>query len=155
VPWPFDLIGGTVRSVLGVPEHAEAEMARATPLRETAALEAKLDEAVTAVDEAAASLERHIEVLAALSDSLPPLTESVTQLTEQLRRVMEMTAPLAAAEHEVSRLDRLLRRRGAPAAPGQESGTPGPAAPGQKSETPGPGAPGPATQVAVPEPPSS
>jgi hypothetical protein len=126
VPWPFDLIGGTVRSVLGAPEHAEADMARAAPLLETAGLEAKLDDAVAAVREAGASLERHVEVLAALSDSLPPLTESVTQLTEQLRRVMEVTAPLAAAEHELSRLDRLLRRRGTPAAPGPETELPAP-----------------------------
>ena len=68
-------------------------------------------------------------MLAALSDSLPPLTESVTRLTEQLGHVMDVTAPLAAAEREASRLDRLLRRRGAPAAAGPETELPAPQPP--------------------------
>jgi hypothetical protein len=109
VPWPFDQIGGAVRSVLGVSERAEQDVA--STLRDPRQLEAKVDEAVAAIRGAAESLERHAEVLGALSDSLPALTQSVTRLTDQLGRVMEVTAPLAVAEREASRLDRLLRRR--------------------------------------------
>ena len=74
-------------------------------------LEAKLDEAVAAIHRASESLERHVEVLGALSESLPPLTASVTRLTDELGHAMAVTAPIAAAEREASRLDRLLRRR--------------------------------------------
>jgi hypothetical protein len=127
-PWPLDALGSTVRSMLGTSERVEADVA--APLREPGELEAKLDRAVVAVERACESLERHAEVLGTLSDSLPPLTESlpplteslppltesVTRLTEQLGRLMEVTAPFAAAEREVSRLDRLLRRRAQPPA---------------------------------------
>jgi len=135
VPWPFELIGGALRSVLGVSERAEVEVVRVTPLRETQELEAKLDETVAAMQRACESLERHADSIGALSDSLPALTESVTRLTEELSGVMRMTAPLAAAERDVSRFDRLLRRRPlAPAAP-----APGPAPPiAAASEAPSP-----------------
>jgi hypothetical protein len=135
VPWPFELIGGALRSVLGVSERAEVEVVRVTPLRETQQLEAKLDETVAAMQRACESLERHADSIGALSDSLPALTESVTRLTEELSGVMRMTAPLAAAERDVSRFDRLLRRRPpAPAAP-----APGPAPPiAAASEAPSP-----------------
>lgn len=115
MPWPFDQIGGTVRSVLGVSERAEQDVA--ATVRNPRELETKLGEAVAAVGRATESLERHAEVLGALSDSLPALTASVTRLTDQLSHVMEVTAPLAAAEREASRLDRLLRRRPPPAPP--------------------------------------
>ena len=118
-PWPLDAIGSTVRSVLGASERVESDAVRAAPLGDARELAAKLDQAVASVERACESLERHAEVLGVLSerlppltDSLPPLTESVTRLTDQLGRVMEVTAPLAAAEREASRLDRLLRRRG-------------------------------------------
>jgi hypothetical protein len=135
VPWPFDLIGGTVRSALGAFERGETEVASVT--RDPHELEAKLDEAVAAFERAAESLERHAEVVGALSDSLPALTESVTRLTDQLGRVMEVTAPLEVAEREASRLDRLLRRRGAAAA----SGPGAPAGSGTETEPPRPAAP--------------
>lgn len=120
-PWPLDAIGSAVRSVLGVSERAEADVMGGSPVGDVRGLDARLDEAVSSVERACQSLERHTEVLGALSDSLPALTESVTRLTEELGRVMEVTAPLAAAEREASRLDRLLRRRptaaAAPAGP--------------------------------------
>jgi 2-keto-4-pentenoate hydratase len=119
VPWPFDQIGGTVRSVLGVSERAESDVA--STLRDPGVIEAKLDQTVAAVYRATEALERHVEVLGALSDSLPALTESVTRLTDELGRVMEVTAPLAVAEREASRLDRILRRRPpAPAPPTEQ-----------------------------------
>ncbi len=110
-PWPIELVGVTVRSVLGAPDRAEAEVAHAEALFEPGELEAKLDDALAAIRRASESLERHAEVLGTLTDSLPALTDSVTRLSEQLGRVMEVTAPLALAEREASRLDRILRRR--------------------------------------------
>jgi hypothetical protein len=142
VPWPFDLIGGAVRSVLGVSERAESDVVRATPLRETHQLEAKLDETVAAVQRACESIERHADSIGALSDSLPALTESVTRLTEELSGVMRMTAPLEAAEREVSRFDRLLRRHPPPAAPP----APGPEPPAEAApEAPSADSPHPAS----------
>jgi len=111
VPWPFDLIGGTVRYVLGAPARAESEVEDAEAVLEPRELEAKLDEVLVVIRGASASLERHVEVLGTLSDSLPALTESVTRLTDQLDRVMKVTEPFDVAEREASRLDRILRRR--------------------------------------------
>ncbi len=110
-PWPFELIGVTVRSVLGASDRAETEVTHAEAVFEPHELEAKLDDALAAIRRASESLEAHAEVLGTLSDSLPALTESVTRLTDQLGHVMQVTAPLAAAEREASRLDRILRRR--------------------------------------------
>jgi ABC-type transporter Mla subunit MlaD len=128
LPSPF----GVVRAVLGASEHAEQDVAHAMPLHETQALEEKLEDALAAIRRAAeamerhaetmdrhcgslerqaASLERHAEVLGSLSDALPALTDSVTHLTDELGRLMSVTAPLAAAEHEAGRLEGLFRRR--------------------------------------------
>ena len=111
MPWPLDLIGVTVRSVLGSSERAESEVESAEALFVPHELELKLDEALAEIRRASDSIDRHVEVLGTLSDSLPALTESVTHLTEQLGHVMAVTAPLAAAEREASRLERILRRR--------------------------------------------
>jgi chromosome segregation ATPase len=124
VPWPFDQIEGAVRSALGISQRAEAEVAEANPLRETQELEDKLDETVAAVHRACESIERHADSIGALSDSLPALTESVSRLTDELTRLLRVTAPLAAAEREASRLDRLLHRHpqqppAPPPAPGE------------------------------------
>lgn len=143
VPWPFDLIGGTVRSVLGESERAESDLA--APIRDPRELEAKLDEAVTAIHRASESLEAHVEVLGTLSDSLPGLTDSVTRLSEQLAHMMRVTEPLAVAERDVTRLDRLLRRR---------AQAPGPAGPPGPPEPPEPAAE-PPEPAAKPEPPAS
>jgi ABC-type transporter Mla subunit MlaD len=126
VPWPLDQIEGAVRSVLGMSERAEADAERANPLRETQELEDKLDETVAAVHRVCESIERHADSIGALSESLPALTESVTRLTDELSTLLRVTAPLAAAEREASRLDRLLHRHPpapAPAAPQPEPPT--------------------------------
>jgi hypothetical protein len=115
-PWPIELIGVTVRSVLGASGRAEEEVTHAEALFAPHELEAKLDEALAAIRQAGESLERHAQVLGTLSDTLPALTESVTRLSEQLGHVMQVTAPLAVAEREASRLDRILRRRAQPPA---------------------------------------
>lgn len=136
LPSPFDLIGGTLRLVLGASERAEADVARAVPLHEPHELEAKLEEAVAAAHRAAEALERHVAVLGTLSESLPALTTSVTSLTEQLGHLMKVTAPLAVAEREASRLDRLLRRRGEGASAASAPAVQAPAAADDEQQPP-------------------
>jgi phage shock protein A len=109
----LDFVTGPLRSLLGVAEATEAGIERHAP---TAQLEARLDDAVAAVHRAADSMERHVAVVESLADSLP-LTQSVTRLTDQLTELMKITAPVAAAEREVSRIERLFGRRGARAVP--------------------------------------
>jgi ABC-type transporter Mla subunit MlaD len=106
---PFALITRPLRALLGEAEH---DVVTHSPLGETRNLEARLEEAVAAAHRAAESLERHVEVIDALAGSLPPLTESVTRLTDQLNQVLKITAPLAAAERDVSQLEGLLHRHG-------------------------------------------
>ena len=75
------------------------------------------------VERSAESLERQILVLGALAEALPPLTESVTRLTNQLGSLLEVTAPLAAAEHGVSRMERLFGHHpGEQPDPGEQPG---------------------------------
>jgi hypothetical protein len=104
----FDFVTSAIRSALGA---AEQEVVRHSPLRETEALNDQLREAVGAVHRAADSLERHVEVVESLAVSLTPLTESVTRLTEQIGALLTITAPMAAAERDVSRLPRMFGRR--------------------------------------------
>jgi hypothetical protein len=113
---PLDFLTAPLRSLLGVAERAETEVARRSPLNETRELEQKLGEAVAAVHHAADSLERHIAVLETLADSLPPLTQSVTRLTDQLSPLLKIAAPLGEAEREVSRVEHLFGRRRRPTA---------------------------------------
>ena len=96
-PSPLDLLAAPLRSLLGIAEHAEDDVAEHSPLGETRDLERKLDDAVSAVHRAADSIERHVAVLETLASSLPPLTQSVTQLTDQLGELLRLTAPLQAA----------------------------------------------------------
>jgi hypothetical protein len=140
----FDLLTGPLRSLFGAAERAEADVERHAPTAEAARIEAKLEEAVAAMHRAADSVERHVAVVEALADSLPPLTESVTHLTNQLQDVIRITAPLAATERELSRMERLFGRRRRPPAP-SPSGLEAPAtdAPGPVPRDPEPAAPDP------------
>jgi hypothetical protein len=110
---PLDLLTRPLRSLLGGAEQVESDVVRHSPLAETRELEVKLAESVAALHRAADSMERHVAVVETLASSLPPLTESVTRLTDQLGELLSLTAPLAAAEREVSRIERLFggRRR--------------------------------------------
>lgn len=104
----LDSLTGAIRSAIGA---AEQEGAQHSPLHETEALRSELRDAVTATHRAADSLERHVEVVETLADSLTPLTESVTRLTDQIGELLKITAPMAAAEREVSRVEGFFGRR--------------------------------------------
>jgi hypothetical protein len=128
---PLDLLTGPLRSLLGSVGRAENEVAEHSPLGETRELEAQLREAVAAVHRAAESLEAHVEAVEALGTALPPLTESVTRLTDQIAVLLTITAPLAEAERDVSRIEHLFGRRhgaesAAPAPPAGETEPKGP-----------------------------
>lgn len=130
---PLDLFTGPLRSLLGVAERAEEDVQQHVP---ASSLEARLEEAVAAVHRTAESLERHamaVEslerhavVVESLADSLPPLTESVTELTGHLDRLMKFAAPVAAAERELSRMERLFGRKRQVPAVGPPEGDAGP-----------------------------
>lgn len=107
----LDPLAGPVRALLGSAGRAEHEVAEHSPLGETRELEAQLRAAVAAVHRAAESLEAHVEVVEALGTALPALTESVTRLTDQIAVLLTVTAPLAQAERDVSRIEHLFRRR--------------------------------------------
>jgi hypothetical protein len=101
----FEFLARPLRSVLGI-----AERQVAAPLEET---ERKIVEAAGAIQRATESIERHVEVVEGLATSVGPLTESVNRLTETMANLVTILGPLAAAEHEVQRAERLfgLRRR--------------------------------------------
>ena len=115
-----------LRSILGTAEH---EVLEHTPMAETRDIEARLLEAVTAVHRATDSIERHVEVIETLAQSLPPLTESVTRLTNQLGELLTLTAPLAAAERDVSRVTHLFGRHHHEEAAPEPEGPPAPPTP--------------------------
>jgi hypothetical protein len=75
------------------------------PLEET---ERETLDAVHAIDHATESIEHHVAVIETLATSVGPLTESVDRLTETMRDLVQMLAPIAAAEHEVQRGERFL-----------------------------------------------
>jgi hypothetical protein len=107
---PLDLLTRPLRSLLGEAEQTEKEVARHSPIGETRELEAKLEAAVHAIHRGTDALESQVQILDALAQSLPPLTEAVTRLTIQIDELLQVTAPLATAERDVSRLEHLLGR---------------------------------------------
>ena len=115
---------GMLRSALGVAEHEGTEALAHSPLHMTAEAEQDLDRLAHALHSAAESADRQVEVIDGLAQSLPALTAHVTQLTvqvdamnehaagltRQLEDLSTLLAPLADAEQEVSRIERLFRR---------------------------------------------
>jgi hypothetical protein len=110
----FDLVTGPLRWALGASRQAETEVIRHSPMVETQALERELHDAIAAMHRACDSLERHVTVVEGLTDFLPALTESVTRLTDQLGALLTVTAPVAATERELSRIEQIFGRRRRP-----------------------------------------
>lgn len=113
---------GLLRSALGVAEHEEAEVLAHSP---AARAEERLDRLGHALEGAAESADRQVELLDGVARALPTLTEQVTALTaqvnamnqhavslnRQLEELVTLLAPLADAERDLSRFERLFRRR--------------------------------------------
>ncbi|MDQ6834899.1 MAG: hypothetical protein M3016_01805 [Actinomycetota bacterium] len=94
-----------IRYVIGVTERDVVES-----LRETRDIEANMLGAVNAIEGAAASIERHIEVIETLATSVDPLRASVDRLTDTMQELVAMMAPLGNAEHEMQRAGRFFGR---------------------------------------------
>jgi ABC-type transporter Mla subunit MlaD len=110
------LLAGPVRSLL-----------RGSPLHEADEVEQELHDAVEAIHRAAESMERHVEVVDSLASSVPALTDSVNALVNELNGLLGVLAPLAAAEREVTRVERLFgRRRAQPAVAAEAPADPEP-----------------------------
>jgi hypothetical protein len=126
----MSLLDPFVRSLRAFLGDAEREVMEHTPLAETRDIEANMLEAVQAVHRATDSIERHVEVIETLAQSLPPLTESVTVLSTQISELLRLTAPIASAEREVSRIEHLFsRHRHQPGPDGEAESGPGTDAP--------------------------
>lgn len=100
-----------LRSALGVVEHEVV-----TPVGRT---ERDIADAVNAVHRAADSIEHHVEVVEGLAMSVGPLTESVNSLTETMAELVKLLSPMAAAERDAERVERVFgfRRRRRPVTP--------------------------------------
>lgn len=114
----MDLIGAALSPIRAVLGAAEREAEDVLPVREIEEIQQRVLEGVQAVRSATESIESHVEVLETLATSLPPLTEAVTQLSVQLGEILQVIAPIAAAErgvatlgHDVEKAERFLFRR--------------------------------------------
>lgn len=94
-----------LRSALGLAEHEVV-----SPLEGS---ERELLAAVDAIHRATVTIERHVEVVEGLATAVGPLTDSVNRLTTTMADLVMLLAPMAAAEHDLERAERLfgLRRR--------------------------------------------
>ena len=115
---------GLLRSALGVAEHEEMQAAAHSPLHSTIAAEEEVERLVGALCSAAESADRQVEVLDGVARSLPALTDKVTALTaqvtamneqsvdlnRQLGELVKLLGPMAHAERDASRIERLFRR---------------------------------------------
>jgi hypothetical protein len=107
----FGFVRGALRSALGVEHAVQTDVERHSPVEESHRIEEKLHEAVDALHRTADVMDRHVAILETLATSLPPLTQSVTKLTDQIGQLLDLGAPLQAAERDISRLGGLFRRR--------------------------------------------
>jgi hypothetical protein len=148
----LDSVRGVVRSAIGAAEHAEHDVQTDVEAHSPERVEAKLDELIEVLHRTCESAERHVEVVEGLADSLTPLADAVSRLTDQINVLLQVTAPLAAVERDVSRvrdvarvggLVHRLRSRyplqpaGAPAARPTGARPPGAPPPAAPSERPG------------------
>jgi hypothetical protein len=109
-----------------------SEAAQHSPLGEVRLLQSKVGEATAAMHRAADSMERHVLVVESLATSVPALTESVNRLVGELNGLLGVLAPLAAAEHEITRARHLFgHHQRSETAVSPEVGAPGGQAPGE------------------------
>ncbi len=111
----LDFVTRPIRAVLGGTERDVA-----ATLHETRDIEAGMLGAVDAIENATASIERHVEVIETLATSVDPLRASVDRLTDTMQELVAMMAPMAAAEHEMQRVGRFFGRHRHEEHPGDE-----------------------------------
>jgi hypothetical protein len=104
------VINGTLaelRKLLGV---VEEETEDVLPVKDIEEIQTHVLSSVDAIRDATDQIEAHAATLEKLIDTLPALTASVQEMTKQLGLVAEVLAPVAGAEREMSRLGHLLSR---------------------------------------------
>ena len=101
----LEFITRPIRSVLGVSEREVVES-----VHEARDIEAKMLDAVQAIENATASIEHHVEVIERLATSVDPLRASVDRLTDTMQELVAMMAPMGEAEHEAHRIGRVFSR---------------------------------------------
>jgi hypothetical protein len=102
----LDFVTRPIRWALGVGEHDVVGA-----VQETRDIEANMLDGVRAIENATASIERHVEVIESLATSVDPLRQSVDRLTETVQELVSVLAPVAAAERDVERVGKLFGRR--------------------------------------------
>lgn len=116
---------GLLRSGLGIAQHEGTDAAVHSPLRTAVTLEEKFDHLTHALQHAAETADRQVQVGGAVARSVPALTEQVTALgaqvsalndraeglNRQLDELVKLLAPVADAERDVTRVGRIFRRR--------------------------------------------
>jgi hypothetical protein len=105
----LEFVTRPIRAVLGLTEHDVVES-----LHEARDIEANMLDAVHAIENATASIERHVEVIETLATSVDPLRASVDRLTDTMQELVAMLAPMGAAEHEMQRVATVVQLRSAP-----------------------------------------
>ena len=101
----IDAATAPLRYVMGSAEHGVA-----ADVRDLEHLQMHVVSAVEALKDATEQIEAHVEVIESLATSLVPLTEAVVALTAQMAVITEVLAPLAGAEHEVTKVGSLFTR---------------------------------------------
>lgn len=114
----LEFVTRPIRAVLGVTERDVV-----ATVRETRDIEADTLGAVGAIENATASIERHVEVIETLATSVDPLRASVDRLTDTMQELVAVLAPMAAAEHEIQRAGRFFGRHRHHEQPAQEGQT--------------------------------
>lgn len=92
-----------ISSILGVGRPDIVESAR-----ESRDFEANMLDAVHSIENATASMERHVEVIETFATSVDPLRAAVDRLTDTTQELVAMLTRTASAEHEVQRNGRLV-----------------------------------------------
>ena len=101
----LDFVTRTVRSMFGFTERDIVDT-----VHETRDLEENMLGAVEAIENATASIERHVEVIETLATSVDPLRASVDRLTDTMQDLVALLAPMGDAEHEIQRVGRFFGR---------------------------------------------
>jgi hypothetical protein len=98
----FDFLLRPLRSAVRGAEHDMT-----APVEET---QHEIIDAVSAIEHATGSIERHVEVVEVLATSVGPLTQSVDQLNATLKELVAMLAPMAKVESEAAYVERDVER---------------------------------------------
>lgn len=105
VTLPIRMFLGAARSLLDEAEHDVI-----SPLEGAIETETHILDAVTAIRRATASIEQHVEVIDTLANSVAPLGDSVNRLTDTMDALVQMMAPMGAAERGVQHVEHFFSR---------------------------------------------